>query len=160
MRINLKKKENLSFSGQPISLKHKVQHASAQGGYGGLVCLYRSLLSALGVGVCISLSRHLKILASACQVNCQTQKKWGTIDFLQFPRKLQWKFAKSAGFLASNLYPLSWNWNTPASALRFFLTLLHHSLGKWPRQSYMCPGPTYASQPISLGHNWTWFQCW
>jgi len=72
----LKKEENLSFSDQPVSLKQKVQHASAPVNYGGLVCLYHSLLSALGVGVgvCISLPRHLKILASACQVNFQTKK--------------------------------------------------------------------------------------
>ena len=54
-----KERKPFSFSGQPISLKQKVQHASAQGDYGGLLCLYHSLLSALGVGVCISLSRHL-----------------------------------------------------------------------------------------------------
>ena len=74
--INPKKKKTFSFSGQPVSLKQKVQHASAPGDYGGLVCLYHSLLSALGVGVgvCISLSRNLKILASACQVNFQTKK--------------------------------------------------------------------------------------
>ena len=74
----IKKEENLSFSDQPVSLKQKVQHASAPGDYGGLVCLYHSLLSTLGVGVgvgvCISLSRNLKILASACQVNFQTKK--------------------------------------------------------------------------------------
>ena len=74
MRINPKKKKNFSFSGQPVSLKQKVQHASAQGNYGGLVCLYHSLLSALGVGARIPLSRHLKILTSACQVNFQTKK--------------------------------------------------------------------------------------
>jgi hypothetical protein len=74
MRINQKRKKPFSFTGQPISLKQKVQHASAQGDCGGLVCLYHSLLSALGVGACISLSRHLKILTSANQVNFQTKK--------------------------------------------------------------------------------------
>ena len=67
----IKKEENLSFSDQPVSLKQKVQHASAPGDYGGLVCLCHSLLSALGVGVgvCISLLGNLKILVSASQVN-------------------------------------------------------------------------------------------